>query len=719
MATAQAALPAVGELTPLANAGTVLATFAGLLKQLRDLENRLDWKDNETDRSKLIGVMQCLSLQRNSFEDAAVDLLCDVAPSADISTFFTALGDLQWQEAEVQVRARKRLGIHVEAYCGTCTTILGGLDNIKNIVNGITPPDTMSEWGDMDPNLVRTEACMSDLLGHQNSEVIAGLTRHNHELRTLLDHGNNSRKDGIQAANAVIQTILSLTADTSPAAAKQLAELCQQIREADKAQQRSFQTCLSESSPCGAASTTPYETRSTLRLRWAINHLADVAGFQPQMCCWPACSSKSPFPSLSTFLSHIVICQDVDKAQYACLRRLERAWYDNRCAWGLQFSSSSSSQMQGPWLRSELRWPFEDGEFGNRESPPELEAERKPLDPASEKAEVDIARYKGVVLARKRMRWTNPHQLRIFKEESQTLRRLNHCHVIQIFGSYTKHHDYTLLLYPYCEYTLSRFMEENCQAGSTEDELKCPELLRDRLYLESFFPCLAQALMYIHTNTTRHADIKPANILIKESLAKVEDGRRYHVYIADFGSASTYACLSRTKSFAKSTPKYCAPELAPDPATEDPANTLEWGRAADVFSLGCVFAEMLTVLACEEVVTFDTFRWDVDDVDESFCGKLPRVREWLQRLRKFADQEPSAEKGPLRDYWYRRGRDQAFASWKDTFLATINITASMLCEQQDGRPKIAEVVKRLDVDDCCNREVIPLFACVGVELRRR
>ena len=319
------------------------------------------------------------------------------------------------------------------------------------------------------------------------------------------------------------------------------------------------------------------------------------------------------------------------------------------------------------------------------------------------------------------MRWKYPADLEFFKEESQTLRRMNHCHIIQIFGSYTQQRDYTILLYPYCEFTLSRFMEENCQAASTDEILKYPETLRDRLYLQSFFPCLAQALMYIHTNTTRHADIKPDNILIKQSLDDAKDCRRYHVYIADFGSASTYSSVSRTNRFAKSTPKYCAPELAPD--IEDQTKASVWGRAADVFSLGCVFAEMLTVLACKEVVAFDVFRSEMnrpggeplpkqathETVDESFCKSLPRVYEWLQVLCQFAEADPAAGKDP-EGYWYRRGKLLAFASWRDTFLDTIGITASMLSEKQDDRPKIAEVVRRLDVDDCCNREIIPFFA---------
>ena len=277
-----------------------------------------------------------------------------------------------------------------------------------------------------------------------------------------------------------------------------------------------------------------------------------------------------------------------------------------------------------------------------------------------------------------------------------------------------------MLLYPLCEYTLSDFMNENCEAENTQEILSNNDLKLDRLYLESFFPCLAQGLKYIHNNTTRHMDIKASNILVKRKHSDVENGRRYHIYIADFGTSSTFTSVSQTAGYTGKTVKYCAPEVAPTSLSPVAGEYKKWGRPADVFSLGCVYAEMLTVLACNTIYAFDAFRAGKKSLDnqelpqkrgqtfdESFHANLARVDEWLQRLHSFEDADQQSGHG-TRGYWYRRGDRLAFAPWKNTFVETIKIAKSMLAEQQEARPRIAEVLKRFDVDECCNHEIIPL-----------
>ncbi|KAH9209800.1 kinase-like domain-containing protein, partial [Leptodontidium sp. 2 PMI_412] len=97
--------------------------------------------------------------------------------------------------------------------------------------------------------------------------------------------------------------------------------------------------------------------------------------------------------------------------------------------------------------------------------------------------------------------------------------------------------------------------------------------------LRSFFGCLAGALNFLHEAKIRHRDIKPQNILVKGA----------HVYLTDFGVSLDWENLSRsttTEDSAK-TPLYCAPEVA----RWEKRNT-----SADIWSLGCVFLEMLTLL---------------------------------------------------------------------------------------------------------------------------
>lgn len=103
----------------------------------------------------------------------------------------------------------------------------------------------------------------------------------------------------------------------------------------------------------------------------------------------------------------------------------------------------------------------------------------------------------------------------------------------------------------------------------------------DRLLnvLRTFYGCLATALRYLHDSKIRHKDIKPANILVKGE----------SVYLADFGIALDWENRSSgttTEDTGKSW-VYCAPEMTNDQSRNE---------SSDVYSLGCVFVEMTTVL---------------------------------------------------------------------------------------------------------------------------
>ena len=100
---------------------------------------------------------------------------------------------------------------------------------------------------------------------------------------------------------------------------------------------------------------------------------------------------------------------------------------------------------------------------------------------------------------------------------------------------------------------------------------------------------LASALAHAHSLGVAHGDVKPANLLFVNETLK----------LADFGLA-TEASEAESPSAATEarrrvgTPRYAAPEVcspSPGAATEGSA------FAADVWSLGCVFHELLTLRA--------------------------------------------------------------------------------------------------------------------------
>lgn len=116
------------------------------------------------------------------------------------------------------------------------------------------------------------------------------------------------------------------------------------------------------------------------------------------------------------------------------------------------------------------------------------------------------------------------------------------------------------------------------------------------------------------------ADIKPQNILVK-------DGK---VLFADFGLSKDFAELeglnSTTEGYTPKTPMYAAPEAI---------HQRQRRYSADVFSLGCVYAELASVLARKSVASFFDFRMkrdpDTEIITHAFHSTLHLARDWLSR----------------------------------------------------------------------------------------
>ncbi|KAI0440445.1 kinase-like domain-containing protein [Xylaria telfairii] len=170
------------------------------------------------------------------------------------------------------------------------------------------------------------------------------------------------------------------------------------------------------------------------------------------------------------------------------------------------------------------------------------------------------------ILRRKANTGRTPEAMRQFVVEIQTLKRLEHNHVVEFVGSYTDPKYIGLIMSPVAEMDLATYLDRTNGGGHGE--------------LRTFFGCLVKALEYLHENKVRHKDIKPQNIL-------VDRGR---VLFTDFGLAFDFTNADRSTTFNTVigfTPRYCAPEVA----MMDSRNT-----SSDIWSLGVVFLEMAAVL---------------------------------------------------------------------------------------------------------------------------
>jgi serine/threonine protein kinase len=89
----------------------------------------------------------------------------------------------------------------------------------------------------------------------------------------------------------------------------------------------------------------------------------------------------------------------------------------------------------------------------------------------------------------------------------------------------------------------------------------------------------------------------------------------------DFGISQKFIAEegSETETSTAMTRKWASPEII----AHEP-----YGRSSDIFSLGCVFSEMHTVLAKESLDTYRATRASSDG-SEAFHSTLPKIYSWL------------------------------------------------------------------------------------------
>ncbi|KAI9717007.1 MAG: hypothetical protein M1812_004942 [Candelaria pacifica] len=312
---------------------------------------------------------------------------------------------------------------------------------------------------------------------------------------------------------------------------------------------------------------------------------------------------------------------------------------------------------------------------------------------------VEMVLCRRVVLARKSIHCTRKMTPAVILNEVEHLQRFRHRHIIQLVGTYLQGKTISILLYPVTEWNLTTFMEALLERSLPSHDplgsINAPQ--RAVASLCMFFSCLASAFEYIHTNTTKHMDIKPQNILVRNPskwdlwgglYSKNPVAMHYRVYVADFGLSRSFSSQehSQTEGPTSRTPMYCAPEVY----------TQDWrGRSADVFSLGCVFAEMQTTLCGRSIEEFREFR--AGD-DESYRSNLTKVDEWLETV--------------VRDYWHQvldgtvEEERTILGLTMDTanrLIFILGYIKKMLSEDPQLRPTAKEILVQLGPnEDCCN-----------------
>jgi serine/threonine protein kinase len=257
-------------------------------------------------------------------------------------------------------------------------------------------------------------------------------------------------------------------------------------------------------------------------------------------------------------------------------------------------------------------------------------------------------------------------------EEVAHLQRLSHAHIVRGVGTYTYKNELSILLYPATPYNLETFLELY-----EESRYFTRSLISKANGIIEFFACLSNTMSFVHGHLVKHMDIKPRNLLIKET--RWEQGHRYKIYLADFGIARSYNTIDdvETDSLTHFSRIYAAPEVVRQDMR---------GFAADIFSLGCVFLEMVAALARKRDVLLDIRKQNLSG-DDSYQANLPTLQEITLEM----------------------SRDDA---WVPCTLDDYNpMIKAMLNYDPDLRPTAVDLKSYLNTDTwCCSQGQEPFEA---------
>lgn len=209
----------------------------------------------------------------------------------------------------------------------------------------------------------------------------------------------------------------------------------------------------------------------------------------------------------------------------------------------------------------------------------------------------------------------------LFENEMKIIHNLaSHHHIIRIFATYITNRELGLILFPAADGgDLEDFLQDvgedlvDRESSGLSDSQKFKYAV-----LRHAFGCLASGLDFMHLQRIRHKDIKPRNILVHEG----------QIVYTDFGYSLDSNGQSRSTTTGNPdcwTLRYCAPEVKDYEARNS---------KSDVFSLGCVFLEILSVLTSTVKVDEDRhFHEMIEEIHEEIShGAGSVVVERIKQL---------------------------------------------------------------------------------------
>lgn len=243
------------------------------------------------------------------------------------------------------------------------------------------------------------------------------------------------------------------------------------------------------------------------------------------------------------------------------------------------------------------------------------------------------------------------------------------------------------------QYNLEHLIEYHTKRYSIRNERLPP--LMPMTYIKSFMYQLLKGTEYLHQNFIIHRDLKPANLIIHDN-----DRERGILKIADFG-------LSRSveepfKNLCDDGPVitiwYRPPELI--------LGARHYTPAVDIWSIGCIFGEMLTgspLFRGQEVKIDNNPNPFQDDQFERICALLGAPKDWdsMKNLKEYIEQTKS---GGFKRF-LRFDRDNIDEKFKHYDTNTVDLLRKLLTWDPQKRISASDALKHKFFGD----KVLPYY----------
>jgi serine/threonine protein kinase len=271
-------------------------------------------------------------------------------------------------------------------------------------------------------------------------------------------------------------------------------------------------------------------------------------------------------------------------------------------------------------------------------------------------------------------------------EEIKNLRGLRHAHTIELLGTLITPDTRGILMFPVASYNLFDFMAlaSDHNKKSLVDASAVKHEHEHATFLRRYFACLCQVLIYLHeVLQIKHKDIKPENILVD---------RYDSIILTDFGISTRHADSKTPVTVGPTdyTVKYGAPEAVSYKAR---------GFEMDIFSLGCVFLEMATVILGE---TLENLYSKVGMVRQSgntvkYHQSFDKVREWVTHLQNWRMASPDRTLvSSSQRLAYIRGAPPQHVDSQTMDIEILNDILLMMSEEATNRPTLHQLWNKFD-----------------------